>query len=93
MIALKLKLGTHIYSGLLYHIYQNQGQGPITLGVTFLDRLYNLPLMKKFFPTFLKNYKVNKVETWYIQGQWVDVLHIPEDQGPITHGFKSLHRF
>ena len=39
MIGLKLKLGTHMDSGLLYHIYQNQGQGPITLGVTPLDRL------------------------------------------------------
>ena len=50
MIALKLEHGAHMDSGLLYHIYQNLGQGPITLGATSLDRLYNLPLMKKFCP-------------------------------------------
>ena len=43
--------------------------------------------MKNFCPTFLKNRKGNKVETWYTHGQW------NKDQGPITHGFKSLHRF
>ena len=52
MIAFKLKLGTHMDSGLLYHIYQNHGQGLITLGVTFLDRLYNVPLIKKNLSSF-----------------------------------------
>ena len=33
MIAIKLKLITHMDSGLLYHVEQKQGQGPITLGV------------------------------------------------------------
>ena len=32
--ALKLKLSTYMDKGLMYHVYQNQGQGPITLGVT-----------------------------------------------------------
>ena len=27
-------------SGLLYHVYRNQGQGPITHGVKFFNRLY-----------------------------------------------------
>ena len=40
-------------SGLMYHVYQNQGQGPITP----LDRFYNLPLMKNFQLAFLKNCK------------------------------------
>ena len=39
----KLKPGIQMDSGLMYCVYQSQGQGPITLGVTSLDRLYNLP--------------------------------------------------
>ena len=70
---MKLKLCTHMDSGLSYHVYQNQGQGPEPLGVTFLDRFYNLQLMNIFYHTFLKKCKGNKVETWYTHGQWVDV--------------------
>ena len=77
----------------MYHVYQNQGQGPITLRVTSLDMFYNLPFMK-IFHTFLKNCKGYKVETWYTHGQWVDVSCILESgQGSITHGVKSLDRF
>ena len=60
---------------LLYHVYQNQGQGPITQGVTSLDRFY---INEKFCCTFLKNCKGNKVETWYTHGEWVDVSCIRE---------------
>ena len=84
MKAIKLKLGIHMESGLLYRVYQNRGQGPITLGVISLDRLYNLPLMKIFCCTFLQNCKGNKVETWYTYRQWVDILYIPES-GPRAH--------
>ena len=52
MKALKLKLGTHMDSGLVYCVYQNQGQGPITLGVTSLDRFYKFPLMHFFLSHF-----------------------------------------
>ena len=38
MKAVKLKLGTHMDSGLLYCVYKNQCQWPITLGVTSFDR-------------------------------------------------------
>ena len=51
--AVKFKLGTHMESGLMYRVYQNQGQGHITLRVPFLDRVYNLPLMKIFCPPTL----------------------------------------
>ena len=84
MKAVKLKLGTHMDNGLMYHVYHNQGQGPINLGVTSLHRFYNLPLIKNFRHTFLKNFKAYKVETWYTHGQWVDVLCIPES-GPRAH--------
>ena len=36
----KLKPGTHMDSWLMYHVYQNQGQGPITHAVKFLDKFY-----------------------------------------------------
>ena len=80
MKAVKLKLGTHMDNGL----NQNQGQEPISLGVTSFDRFYNFPLMKKFCGTFLKNCKGNKVETWYTYGEWVDVSCILES-GPSAH--------
>ena len=52
MESVKLKLGTHMDSGLIYCLYQNQSQEIIILGVTSLDRFYNLPLMKFFRHTF-----------------------------------------
>ena len=76
----KLKLGTHMDNGLMYPVYQNQPQELITLGVTSLDRFYNLPLMKSFRHIFLKNCKGYKVETWYTGGQLVDVLCIQESE-------------
>ena len=45
MKAVMLKLDTYMDNGLMYYVYQNQGQKLITLGVTSLDRFYNLPLM------------------------------------------------
>ena len=36
----KLKPGIHMESGLMYHVYQKQGQGPIIHGVKSLDRFY-----------------------------------------------------
>ena len=50
----KLTLGTH---GQWADVNQNQGKRPTTPGVTFLDRFYNLPLMKIFCHAFLKNCK------------------------------------
>ena len=34
------KAGTHIDSWLMYHVYLNQGKGPISHGVKSLDRFY-----------------------------------------------------
>ena len=81
MKVVKLKLGTHVDHGLMYHVYCNQGQRPITLGVTSFDRFYNLPLMKNTRYRFLSNYGSCKVETWYTHGQWADVSCISES-GP-----------
>ena len=60
----RLKPGTHKNSRLMYCVYQNQGQEPITLGVDFLDRFYSLAYMKKFRYRFLRSYESSKVETW-----------------------------
>ena len=63
MIDIKLKLGTHMDSGLLYRVYQNQDQGLTTLGVTSLDRFYNLSLMeKKLAPPFSRTVRVIKLK-------------------------------
>ena len=40
MKAIKLNLGAHMDSGLMYYVYRNQGQWPITHGVKSLDRFY-----------------------------------------------------
>ena len=61
MKPLKLKLGTHMDSWLMYSVYLNQGRH-ITGGVPPLDRSYNVPLTKNFCCTFLKKCKGNKVE-------------------------------
>ena len=63
---------------LLYRVNQNQDQGPITLGVTSLDRFDKFKKMNNFCCTFLKNCKGNNVETWCTYGEWVDVSCIPE---------------
>ena len=83
-IKAMLKLDTDMDSWLLYLVYQNPGQGHITFGITSPDRFYNLPLMKHFCHTFLKNCKGNKVETWYTHGQWIDVSYKPESE-PRAH--------
>ena len=88
MKVVKMKLGTHMDNGLLYHVYQNQGQELLTLEVTLFDRFYNLPLMKNFRHIFLKNCMGYKVESWCTHGQWVDVLCIRES-GPRAHNFWS----
>ena len=49
-----MKLDTHIDNRLMYRVYQNQGQGSITLGVTSFDRFNNLP-----FSETMKAVKLN----------------------------------
>ena len=69
---------------LMYLVYQTQDQWPITLEITYIDRFYNLPLMKKYFVIFLKNCKGDRVETWFTHEQWANVQCIPES-GPRAH--------
>ena len=58
--------GLFSYLFLMYCVDRNQGQELITLGVTSLDKFYNLPLMKNCRYRFLRNYKSCKVETRYV---------------------------
>ena len=88
MKTVKVKLSTHMENGLMCRVYLNQGQRPICLGVTWLERFYNLPLMKKISSHLSQELKGNKVETWYTHGQWVDVLRIPKS-GPRAHNVFS----
>ena len=74
MKAVKLKLGTHMDSWLLYCVYQNQGQGPITLGGTSLDRFYNYPINeKKNVTLFSRTVRVTKLKPG-THIEWVDVF-------------------
>ena len=62
MEALKLKHGTHMESGLLYRVYQNQDRESITLGVASFDRFYKFPLIKKIVALFSGTVKVRKLK-------------------------------
>ena len=88
MKAVNMKLGTHMDSGLLYHVYRNQGQG-----VTSLDRFYNLPLMKNIVALFSRTVWVTNLKpgTHMNRGLTYHVYR-NQGQGPITHGVKSLDR-
>ena len=59
----KLKTGKQMDSGLMYPIYQNQGQGPISLRVTYLDTFYNSAIIEKNFVTlFSRTVRVTKLK-------------------------------
>ena len=62
MKVVKLKLGTQMDNGLMYRVYQNQGQGPITLCITFFDRFYDSPLMKIFVTDFSESMTAEKLK-------------------------------
>ena len=91
MKAVKLYFGTHRDNGMMYRVYQNQGQELISLGVTSLDMFYNLPWMKYFRSTFLKNCKGYKVETCtHMDSGLMYCVYRNQGQGPITFEFKSF---
>ena len=78
-----------MHSGLMYRVYQNQGQEPITLGVTSLDRFYILPLMKSFRHTFFKNCKglpVTKLKPGTLMDSGFYCIYQNQGQGSITFG-------
>ena len=70
----KLKLGPHMDSRLMYHVYLNQTAG-VDLFLYFFSFLsLKFQNIKYFVTLFCEAYKV---ETWYTHGQWVDLLRTP----------------
>ena len=73
----RLKLGTHMESGQMYRVYQNQAAAACSSLYFFIFLLQFLNI-EIFRHTFLRNYLDSKVETWYTHGQFADVLCIRE---------------
>ena len=92
--AVKLKLGTHMDSRLMYSEYENQSHGPITLWITSLDRFYEFPLMKNVCRTFLKTCKGDKIETWWQMERGL-MYRVCRNQGkdPYLNEINTLDRF
>ena len=89
----KLKPGTYMDSGLMYCLYQNQGQGLISLGVKSPDRFYNLLLMKKKIITdFSGTMKAIKLKFGVHLDSGLFIMYT-RSQGPITLGVTPLDRF
>ena len=78
VIPRRLKLGTHIDSGQMYHVYQN-GAAALNLPLIFRHfsscPIFNIEIFRH---TFLGKYEANKIETCYTHGQWADVSCLPE---------------
>ena len=91
MKTVKLKLGTHMDSGLMYDVYQIQGQGPITLGVTSLDRFYNFSMNDSLVTLFSRTVQVTKLKL----GTHMDsgLLYCVYKNQLITLGVKSHDGF
>ena len=65
------KVETHMDNGLMYCVYRNHGQGPIILVVTYLDRFYNIPLMKIFIKDFSGTIKSVKLKLGTHMASWL----------------------
>ena len=85
----KLKPGTHT---LMYCVYHNQGQRPITFGVKSPDWFYNLPSIKILVYRFLRNYVKLKLGKHIDSGLFY-CLYQNQGQGHISHGVTSLDSF
>ena len=64
----RLKLGIHVDSGQLYHVYQNQAAACSSLYFfIFLSPIFNIEIFRHF-----------SRELWYTHEQWADVSCVPE---------------
>ena len=75
----KLKLGSHMDSRLVYHVYLNQAAGAYLFFYFFNFLSLKFPNIKFFVILFCEAYKV---ENWYTYGQWVDLLRTPKYKQP-----------
>ena len=69
----RLKLGIHMDSGQMYHVYRNQDAAAYLSLYFFSFLSLQFSNIKNFCCTFLRNCEAYKVETWYTHGHWVDV--------------------
>ena len=74
----RLKLGTHMDSGQMYHVYRNQAAAAYSSLYFFIFLSLQFSNIKIFCHTLLTNCEALKIETRYICGQWADVSCIPE---------------
>ena len=74
----RLKLGTLMNNGWVYHVYRNQAAAAYSSLYFFIFLSLQFSNITNFRHTFLWNCQAWKVETWYTRGQWVDVLCISE---------------
>ena len=70
----KLKLGPHMGSRLVFHVYLNQAAGAYLFFYFFNFLSLKFQNIKFFVTLFCEAFKV---ETWYTYWLWVDPLHTP----------------
>ena len=74
----RLIFGTHMDSGQMYCVYQNQAAAAYLSLYFFIFLSLQFSNIKIFCHTFLRNCEAWKVDFWYTHGQWADVLCIPK---------------
>ena len=74
----RLKLGTHVDRGQMYHVYWDQAAAAYLSLYFCIFLSLQFSNIKIFRHTFLRNCEAKKVETWYTYEQWVGELCIPE---------------
>ena len=70
-----LKLGTHVDSWQIYHVYRNETAAAFSSRYFFIFLSLQFSHIKIFRHTFLRQCEALKVETWYTCGQWADVSY------------------
>ena len=73
----RLKLGTHVDSGQMYHVYRNLAAAYLSL-CFFIFLFLQFSNIKIFRHTVLMSCEALKIETRHTHGQWADVSCIPE---------------
>ena len=82
----RLKLSTHVDSGQMYCVYQNQAAAAYSSLWPFISSVFFVQFsnIKIFRHTFLRNCEALKVETWYIRGHW-QMYHVYWNQAAASY--------
>ena len=67
-----------MYSGQMYHVYQNQASAAYSSLYFFIFFPLQFSTLKYFVTLFSGNCEAQKIETWYTRGQWADVSCLQE---------------